>query len=184
MEKTLYSKKLSQNDLGHLAGSNAHQSGFFVHRTSFFADLLMSSMVQNEKPENPRIYLKVTSPVLGRSWEWALIFYNNKYTSGGTRDEFRVTKTGDFFREIGAEVGDDLRFEIDDDNDGFFLVYVDKQSSEPKMSDEFIESCDDADFFTGTLALFESAVERSSFDMDLMDIQDIDAWLKSQVDSA
>ena len=104
-----FAKILSHNDLG-LTGS--HQSGILVPRSSPLATLIP----QERRDEvNPRriltpILTNISAPVTS-----SLIFYNNK-ARGGTRDEFRLTRTRWLVQQVEAQPGDVLEFIIEDDD--------------------------------------------------------------------
>lgn len=102
-------KILSPNDLG-LTGS--HQSGILVPRSSPLAALI--SPHQHEEV-NPRralrpILTNISAPVVS-----TLIYYNNK-RRGGTRNEFRLTRTTWLIQKVGARPGDLLEFHLADND--------------------------------------------------------------------
>ena len=91
-------KELSANDTGHTGG---HQAGILIPKDSrilsFFPELGTES-------KNPRHYL-VFYDEDGQRWEFAFIYYNNKYFDG-TRNEFRLTRMTAFIRQHGLQPGD------------------------------------------------------------------------------
>ena len=91
-------KMLSRNDTGE---TGAHQAGFLVPRDptilSFFPSL-------DSQQKNPRHHLAFCDDV-GERWEFAFIYYNNKYF-GGTRDEYRLTRMTSFLRARNLCAGD------------------------------------------------------------------------------
>ena len=93
-------KVLSPNDTGE---TGAHQAGILVPRErqllSFFPSL-------NEKEYNPRAHIKFIDRS-GVEWEFAFIYYNNKFF-GGTRNEYRLTRMTRFIREAGLTTGDEI----------------------------------------------------------------------------
>lgn len=93
-------KVLSANDTGETGG---HQAGILVPRErrllSFFPRL-------NENEYNARAHLKFIDGS-GNEWEFAFIYYNNKFF-GGTRNECRLTRMTRFIREAGLATGDEI----------------------------------------------------------------------------
>lgn len=94
------SKTLSANDTGE---TGAHQAGILVPKEekilNFFPAL-------NTKEKNPRVHLVFTDDN-GIKWEFAFIYYNNKFF-GGTRNEFRLTRMTPFFRTHNLNQKDEL----------------------------------------------------------------------------
>lgn len=84
------SKMLSANDTGE---TGAHQAGILVPKED---KILSFFPVLNAKEKNPRVHLVFTDDH-GTKWEFAFIYYNNKFF-GGTRNEFRLTRMTPFFR--------------------------------------------------------------------------------------
>jgi len=58
----------------------------------------------------------------GAPWELAFIYYNNGLT-GGTRNEYRLTRLTRFIREAGLEPGDEMILSRTDD-DRWRISYV------------------------------------------------------------
>lgn len=84
------SKTLSANDTGE---TGAHQAGILIPKEE---KILNFFPVLNIKEKNPRVCLVFTDDN-GTRWEFAFIYYNNKFF-GGTRNEFRLTRMTPFFR--------------------------------------------------------------------------------------
>lgn len=100
------SKILSANDTG---DTGAHQAGILVPKNpeilSFFPPL-------DNSEKNPRYHLPFYDDSDAR-WEFAFIYYNNKYF-GGTRNEFRLTRMTPFMRQNDLKPGDELILERED----------------------------------------------------------------------
>ena len=100
-------KELSANDTGHTGG---HQAGILIPKNSrilsFFPKLGTAS-------KNPRHYL-VFYDEDEKRWEFAFIYYNNKFFDG-TRNEFRLTRMTKFIRQHGLEPGDRVTLRRDPD---------------------------------------------------------------------
>ncbi|MGO1120433.1 EcoRII N-terminal effector-binding domain-containing protein [Rhodovibrionaceae bacterium A322] len=100
LETRSITKVLSANDTGETGG---HQAGILVPRErrllSFFPSL-------NKEHYNPRAHLKFVDGS-GVEWEFAFIYYNNKFF-GGTRNEYRLTRMTRFIREAGLSTGDEV----------------------------------------------------------------------------
>ncbi len=109
--KRVISKILSANDTGH---TGAHQAGILVPKEpvvlSFFPPL-------DQSEKNPRYHLSFYDDSETR-WEFAFIYYNNKFF-GGTRNEFRLTRMTPFMKMNGLQPGDELILEKDDDGKRF-----------------------------------------------------------------
>lgn len=91
-------KVLSANDTGETGG---HQAGLLIPRKqeilSFFPQLDRDQL-------NPRAHLHFEDEE-GRNWEFAFIYYNNKFF-GGTRNEYRLTRMTKYIREAALRTGD------------------------------------------------------------------------------
>lgn len=101
----MITKQLSANDTGETGG---HQAGILVPKDprilGYFPDL-------NPKERNPRVHLTFKDDE-GRRWEFAFIYYNNRFF-GGTRNEYRLTRMTRYIRENGLVEGDELVFTKD-----------------------------------------------------------------------
>ena len=104
---TRVAKRLAANDLG-LTGS--HQSGIHVPKQAdiqaFFPRLDSSRL-------NPSRLIDCYSPELDEHLQFRYIHYNNKLVSGGTRNEYRLTRMTDALRRLGAHVGATIVFTKD-----------------------------------------------------------------------
>ena len=100
-------KVLSANDTGDTGG---HQAGILVPREpeflSFFPTL-------DATQYNPRVHLKFVDDG-GTFWEFAFIYYNNKFFDG-TRNEYRLTRMTKYIRQAGLAVGDEVILTRDGD---------------------------------------------------------------------
>lgn len=98
-EKTI-SKILSANDTGETGG---HQAGLLIPKEerilSFFPTLDKTKL-------NPRSHLQFQD-MDGRFWEFAFIYYNNKFFNG-TRNEYRLTRMTRYIRQAGLRAGDEV----------------------------------------------------------------------------
>lgn len=99
MERQI-AKLLSANDTGETGG---HQAGILIPRDenllSFFPSLDALTL-------NPRCHIRFLDDG-GTFWEFAFIYYNNKFF-GGTRNEYRLTRMTKYIRQSGLLPGDDL----------------------------------------------------------------------------
>lgn len=91
MAEQTIAKVLSANDTGETGG---HQAGILVPREerllSFFPRLDPSQY-------NPRCHLNFVDDA-GTFWEFAFIYYNNKFFDG-TRNEYRLTRMTKYIRQ-------------------------------------------------------------------------------------
>lgn len=98
-EKTI-SKILSANDTGETGG---HQAGLLIPKEerilSFFPTLDKTTL-------NPRVHLQFQD-MEGKLWEFAFIYYNNKFFNG-TRNEYRLTRMTKYVRQAGLRAGDEV----------------------------------------------------------------------------
>lgn len=118
-------KVLSANDTGETGG---HQSGILVPREdrllSFFPAL-------NGREKNPRCVLRFVDE-WQEQWTFAFIYYNNRFF-GGTRNEYRLTRTTEFFRRRNAKAGDSLV--LTRDEHGGYRIGI-QRSDSPSVSAE------------------------------------------------
>lgn len=97
---TSIAKTLSANDTGETGG---HQAGILVPRD---ASILSFFPTLDPAEKNPRVHLTFIDPA-GTRWEFAFIYYNNRFF-GGTRNEYRLTRMTGFFRAHNLRAGDEL----------------------------------------------------------------------------
>jgi hypothetical protein len=107
-------KVLSANDTGETGG---HQAGLLIPRKdeilSFFPKLDGAQL-------NPRAHLHFEDQE-GRFWEFAFIYYNNKFF-GGTRNEYRLTRMTKYIRDAGLATGDEVILKYRADGN-YFISY-------------------------------------------------------------
>ena len=100
-------KVLSANDTGE---NGTHQAGILVPRQeevlSFFPKL-------DPAQYNPRVHLRFVDDG-GTFWEFAFIYYNNKFFDG-TRNEYRLTHMTKYIRQAGLSAGDEVILRRDGD---------------------------------------------------------------------
>ena len=97
--RSSFRKTLTPTDVG---SSGSHQFGVVVPR----ADVAWFPKL-NETAFNPCVPLNVLDET-GQSWSWRFIYYNGKVVGGSTRNEYRVTGLGEFFRKWQTKPGDVL----------------------------------------------------------------------------
>lgn len=122
IEQTI-TKTLSKNDSGETGG---HQAGLLIPRVSrilSFFPALDSSF------HNPRAHLSFYDQG-GNKWEFAFIYYNNKFF-GGTRNEYRLTRMTRYIRESGLSAGDEVIMHRDGNGD-YTISY--KRAIEPSAT--------------------------------------------------
>jgi len=93
-------KTLSNNDTG---GTGSHQAGIAIPMKteilSFFPDL-------DKKIKNDNIQMNFKDSS-GKTWKFKFIYYNNKFhDDGGTRNEYRLTRTTGFIKNYALKEGD------------------------------------------------------------------------------
>lgn len=108
-------KELSANDTGDTGG---HQAGILVPKEprilAFFPKLDRSEL-------NPRHHL-VFHDDDGQRWEFAFIYYNNRYF-GGTRNEYRLTRMTPYIRGCGLKPADHIILRRDPESGRRFISY-------------------------------------------------------------
>ena len=97
-------KVLSANDVG-LTG--AHQAGIVVPKDPNFLTFFPKL---DAGRKNPDARVTVSDTESNQFWTLRFIYYNGKTLGDGTRNEYRLTGMTGLLRELGAEVGDTLRF--------------------------------------------------------------------------
>lgn len=113
------SKTLSANDTGLTGG---HQAGILIPKEP---ELLGFFPPLDPAERNPRAHLTFGDDG-GKAWELAFIYYNNGLT-GGTRNEYRLTRLTRFIREAGLQPGDEMSLNRTDD-DRWRISYVRKSA--------------------------------------------------------
>jgi len=97
-------KSLTRNELG-LTGS--HQAGVLVPKSSQLHGYLAEL---DELEMNPSAIVEFECPQLGRVISARYVHYNSRLLGRGTRDEYRLTRLGDFLSQVRARPGDLLVF--------------------------------------------------------------------------
>jgi len=114
-QPTAIIKELSANDIGETGG---HQAGILVPKEprilAFFPRL-------DGKEMNPRHHL-VFHDENGHQWEFAFIYYNNRFF-GGTRNEYRLTRMTPYIRQSGLKSGDRIILRRDPESGRRFISY-------------------------------------------------------------
>jgi restriction endonuclease EcoRII-like protein len=100
-------KTLSANDIGDTGG---HQAGILIPKIS---EILSFFPRLDPREKNPRVRLVFRDDDQITRWEFAFIYYNNRFF-GGTRNEHRLTCMTKYLRSKNAKVGDDLVFTRDE----------------------------------------------------------------------
>ena len=119
-------KILSANDSGE---TGAHQAGLLIPKQerilSFFPRLDASRL-------NPRAHLRFEDE-MGRFWEFAFIYYNNRFF-GGTRNEYRLTRMTRYIREAALVTGDEIRMHRHPSGD-YFISYKRRDERETSVNE-------------------------------------------------
>lgn len=113
-------KVLSANDTGDTGG---HQAGILVPREPEFLSFFPAL---DAKQYNPRVHLKFVDDG-GTFWEFAFIYYNNKFFDG-TRNEYRLTRMTKYIRQAGLAVGDEVI--LTRDGDRYYVSHKRRQQTE------------------------------------------------------
>lgn len=123
MTELKISKVLSANDTGETGG---HQAGLLIPREerilSFFPRLDSNQL-------NPRSHLRFEDQD-GSSWEFAFIYYNNRFF-GGTRNEYRLTRMTKYIRQTSLAAGDEVVLRYLGDA-GYFISFERQNGSTPQ----------------------------------------------------
>jgi hypothetical protein len=102
------SKTLTPNDTGE---TGAHQAGIVVPKK---AEILEFFPALDPTILNPRAHILFVDES-GRSWDFAFIYYNNKFFNG-TRNEYRLTRMTEYIRLSGLTPGDEVVLTFDAKN--------------------------------------------------------------------
>ena len=124
-------KTLSKNDTGE---TGSHQAGIAIPRIteilSFFPDL-------DKKIKNDNIQMNFKDSS-GKTWEFKFIYYNNKFhDDGGTRNEYRLTKTTGFIKNYALKEGDIITLSKYK-NDQYSIGFTENKSSPETPGDILI----------------------------------------------
>ncbi|MFT4804049.1 MAG: hypothetical protein ACI9YE_001247 [Psychroserpens sp.] len=117
------SKVLSANDT---AETGAHQAGMLIPKDPRILGLFPEL---DNKNKNPRVHISFKDDS-GSFWEFAFIYYNNKYF-GGTRNEFRLTRMTGYIRENNLVKDDEI---ILQNNNGEHTVSYRRKNGVPPCS--------------------------------------------------
>ena len=94
---------LSANDTGE---TGAHMAGVYIPKNeevlSFFPQL-------DKNKKNPRVSLTFEDQE-GKQRKFNFVYYNNKFHSSGTRNEYRLTGMTEFIRSSKLKEGDAIEF--------------------------------------------------------------------------
>jgi len=124
-------KTLSRNDTGE---TGSHQAGIAIPRIteilSFFPDL-------DKKIKNDNIQMNFKDSS-GKTWEFKFIYYNNKFhDDGGTRNEYRLTRTTGFIKNYALKEGDIITLSKYK-NDQYSIGFTENKSSPEAPEDILI----------------------------------------------
>ena len=125
IEQTI-SKILSANDSGETGG---HQAGLLIPKQE---RLLSFFPVLDASRYNPRAHLEFEDDA-GRFWEFAFIYYNNRFF-GGTRNEYRLTRMTRYIREAQLVTGDEIVMRRDDS--GNYSISYRRSNEQPVLTNE------------------------------------------------
>lgn len=98
--KKSISKTLSANDIG---GTGAHQSGIHIPKVDEILAFFPSLSPKEKNPRHALFFYDENN----LKWEFAFIYYNNKFF-GGTRNEYRLTRMTKYFKSNNLKEGDEL----------------------------------------------------------------------------
>ena len=124
-------KTLSRNDTGE---TGSHQAGIAIPKIteilSFFPDL-------DKKIKNDNIQMNFKDSS-GKTWEFKFIYYNNKFhDDGGTRNEYRLTRTTGFIKNYALKEGDIITLSKYK-NDQYSIGFTENKSSPEAPEDILI----------------------------------------------
>ena len=94
----IVAKTLSANDVGE---TGSGQEGIAIPKTG---KILNFFPILNKNVKNPRIDIKFTD-THGEEWFFGFVYYNNKFF-GGTRNEYRLSKTRKYIKISCLKSGD------------------------------------------------------------------------------
>ena len=105
MSSEKFRKRLSANDVGTTGG---HQGGVLIPKGE--KELLAMLPALDQDVKNPDAWIECIDET-GHTLKFRFVYYNNRlHDPGGTRNEYRITHMTSWFRDVGAQEGDE--FEI------------------------------------------------------------------------
>lgn len=103
MKRTVFLKALSANDVG---VTGTHQAGILIPKTN--GELLAFLPHLDAETKNPSAWIECIDEA-GAPRRFRFVYYNNRlHEPGGTRNEYRITYTTGYFRDMQAREGDAL----------------------------------------------------------------------------
>ena len=113
----LFRKLLSKTDTGQ---SNTHQAGLLIPKTVPGLLEFLPRLDASQKNPSAEVLCRDES---NKCWSFRFIYYNGKlFRDGGTRNEFRLTRTTEYLKSRNAQEGD--IFEITILEDGVYSVRI------------------------------------------------------------
>jgi hypothetical protein len=97
-------KQLTLNDTGE---NGSHQAGLCIPKNN---DYLNFFPPLDSKIKNPFAWININDES-NNVWKFKFIYYNNKLTSNGTRNEYRLTCMTKYLKKQNAREGDVVIFE-------------------------------------------------------------------------
>jgi hypothetical protein len=111
MSMETFRKILSANDVG---STGAHQAGILIPKGE--KELLRILPPLDPSIKNPDAMIQCVDDK-GEKVCFRFVYYNNRlHDSGGTRNEYRVTRMTGWFRDVGAREGDEFEISKNDAN--------------------------------------------------------------------
>lgn len=124
-------KALSANDVGATGG---HMGGILVPKGD--GELLAFLPHLDGSTLNPSAWLDCKTPD-GSPLRLRFVYYNNRlHTSGGTRNEYRITYLTKFLRDAGANEGDLFQIAKEEGASIYRICVINAVSEEPQADDE------------------------------------------------
>jgi hypothetical protein len=103
MSSEKFRKRLSANDVGTTGG---HQGGVLIPKGE--KELLAMLPALDQHVKNPDAWIECIDET-GHTWKFRFVYYNNRlHDPGGTRNEYRITHMTSWFRDVGAQEGDEF----------------------------------------------------------------------------
>ena len=127
-----FRKRLSAIDVGSTGG---HQGGILIPKGE--KALLGILPRLDPKIKNPDAWIECVDDV-GHLLKFRFVYYNNKlHDAGGTRNEYRITHMTKWFRDIGANEGNDFEISRTDGNERYSICIQTHETEEQEPEDGF-----------------------------------------------
>ena len=126
MSSEKFRKRLSANDVGTTGG---HQGGVLIPKGE--KELLAMLPTLDQDVKNPDSWIECIDET-GHTLKFRFVYYNNRlHDPGGTRNEYRITHMTSWFRDVGAQEGDEFEISRASSGNQYSIGIRPKDTEEP-----------------------------------------------------